>query len=80
MNDDPKLSREETAWELLKCAVSHEPGARLVGNVRAAEIAALAASIVEQCPACGSEAWVNIDCTLCAVAADLVRAQREVVS
>lgn len=61
------LSREATAIELLKCAISWEPEVRLVGNLRACEIAALAASVVTCCPKCGAEPWVNIDCDLCLV-------------
>ena len=34
-------------------------------------IAALCASIVTCCPACGAEPWVNIDCDLCLVATAL---------
>ena len=67
----PMLSREATAIDLLKCAISHEPDVRLLGNLRACELAALAASIVTCCPACGAEPWVNIDCDLCLVATAL---------
>lgn len=67
----PMLSREQTAIELLKCAISWEPEVRLVGSLRACEIAALAASIVTCCPRCGAEPWVNIDCDLCLVATAL---------
>jgi PAS domain-containing protein len=67
----PMLSREATAIELLRCAISWEPEVRLVGNLRACEIAALAASIVTCCPKCGAEPWVNIDCDLCLVATAL---------
>jgi hypothetical protein len=65
------LSREATAIDLLKCALSHEPDARLLGNLSARDVAALAASIVTCCPSCGAEPWVNIDCDLCLVATGL---------
>ena len=67
----PMLSREATAIALLKSAISWEPEARLVGGLRACELAALAASIVTCCPKCGAEPWVNIDCDLCLVATAL---------
>jgi hypothetical protein len=58
-------TREEIAVDVLECALSWEPGARLLGNVTASEVVALAAASVMTCPKCGSEAWVNIDCDLC---------------
>ena len=60
-------TREEIAVDVLECALSWEPGARLVGNVTAAELVALSAASVLTCPKCGSEAWVNIDCYLCSI-------------
>lgn len=57
----------EVAEDMLKCAVSHEPGSRLIGNVMASEIALLASAALTTCPSCGAEAWVNIDCDLCGV-------------
>lgn len=61
------MSVADTAIELLKCAVSWEPEARLLGNIRACEIARLAASLCSSCPKCCAEPWVNIDCDLCLV-------------
>lgn len=61
--------------ELLKCALSHEPGVMLIGNVMACEIAMLAAASVLTCPKCGAEPWVNIDCDLCLVAGQLARGE-----
>ena len=61
----PKYDREGQAIELLRCALTHEPESRLLGNVRAREIVAIAASLVTSSPACGAEPWVNIDCALC---------------
>jgi hypothetical protein len=54
---------------VLKCAAAWEPEAKLIGNVSAREVLILAAFVVDQtnqpCPMCGSEPWVNIDCSLC---------------
>lgn len=61
----PMPSRESTAVDLLRCAMSHEPGVRLIGNVRACEVAALCTSLVTSCPKCGADPWVNIDCDMC---------------
>ena len=63
---------QAVALDVLKCALSHEPGVRLIGNVTAAEVAALAAGVVTTCPKCGAEAWVNIDCSLCSTCALLI--------
>lgn len=63
---------ETIARETLKCALAWEPDARLIGNVRASEAAALAARAVMTCPSCGAEAWVNVDCDMCLVCAALV--------
>jgi hypothetical protein len=59
--------KEEIAIDLLRCAVSHVSDVRLLGNVRADEIALLAAEQIMTCPSCGAEAWCNIDCSLCVV-------------
>jgi hypothetical protein len=56
---------EQIAVDALKCAISWEPGARLLGNVTAQEVARLAAPHIDTCPKCGATAWVNIDCDLC---------------
>lgn len=66
---------ESIAACVLKCALAREPDVRLVGNVQACEVAALAARAVMTCPSCGSEAWVNIDCDLCLVAGQLSRGE-----
>lgn len=60
-------TREAIALDVFRCAVSHEPGVRLIGNVTASEVVRLVAREVMTCPACGAEAWVNIDCDLCLV-------------
>lgn len=68
---------EKRAVEVLKCALAWEPDARLIGNVRAADIAALAAGAIDTCPKCGATAWVNIDCDLCTVCFSLAYAEPE---
>ncbi len=62
---------ERVAVDVLKCALSWDPEVRLLGNVTAREIAALAAKAITTCPKCGAEAWVNIDCDLCLMVAQL---------
>lgn len=59
------MSIEATALELLNCCLRHERSSRLIGNIRAVDLATLASSIVTSCPKCGAEPWVNIDCDLC---------------
>lgn len=58
---------EATAVETLKCCLSWEPDARILGNVRAIDLAAILVSQINTCPKCGATAWVNIDCDLCGV-------------
>lgn len=57
---------------MLQCALAWEPEARLIGNVTALDVAKVAALTMTQCPSCGSEAWVNIDCRVCVTVAPLV--------
>lgn len=57
---------------MLQCALAWERDARLIGNVTAADVAKVAALTMMTCPACGSEAWVNIDCGVCVVVSELV--------
>lgn len=64
------------ARELLQCALSWEPGVRLLGNVTARDIAALAARAIITCPKCGAEAWANIDCDLCLFCSELLQEPR----
>ncbi len=78
MSDEQSIVRarehatpEACAVEILKCAFAWEPEARILGEVRAADIAALAAHLVDTCPRCGSTAWVNIDCPLCTLCHEL---------
>jgi hypothetical protein len=63
---------ETIAVDVLRCALAWEPNACLMGNVTASEIATLAAWTIDTCPKCGATAWVNIDCDLCLVLADLL--------
>jgi hypothetical protein len=68
----PMMNREAVAVEVMRCALSHEPNACLLGNVMASEIAALAASAIDSCPKCGAVAWVNIDCDVCMIVGQLM--------
>jgi hypothetical protein len=63
------------AREVLRCALAWEPNVCLIGNVMAAEIAALAAHEIITCPKCGAEAWCNIDCDLCLTCSALLRGE-----
>lgn len=71
------MTREQIAVEVLRCAVSHEPDVRLLGNVRASDLAALVATEVLTCPRCGCCAWVNIDCELCRLCSSLADLESE---
>ena len=62
---------ETIARMTLDAALTWDPDARLIGDVTASEVAALAARAVMTCPRCGSDAWVNIDCDVCLVCASL---------
>lgn len=68
-------STETIAVDVLRCAISHEPDSRLIGNVTAAELVRLCAAEVMTCPKCGAEAWVNIDCDLCLVVSQLANGE-----
>lgn len=71
------MNPEAIAVDVLKCAVSHEPGVRLIGNVTAEQVACLAAHAIDTCPKCGATAWVNIDCDLCGVCMHLMHEKKE---
>lgn len=60
MND-----REKTAVALLKHVLEKPPTSLVVPDVSAIEVALLVAPLIHVCPACGAEAWCNIDCRLC---------------
>lgn len=68
----PMRHPEKVAALVLEAALTWEPGARLVGDVMAVELARLAAGQVTTCPHCDSEAWVNIDCDMCLACAALI--------
>lgn len=71
-------TKDEIALDILKCAMSHVSDVRLIGNVRADEIALLASGHMMTCPKCGAEAWVDIDCDLCVAISALHSHYREV--
>ena len=64
-------TNEQIAYEVLCCAIAHEPASKIVGNVSAMELAKIAAAQITACPKCGAEAWCNIDCDLCGVCSAL---------
>lgn len=66
------LTREQTAAELLKHALSSPMSEPMVGKATAVEIAVLAAEQIDTCPLCGATAWVEIDCDLCTVVTNLL--------
>ncbi len=66
-------NREAVAMTVLKfVATTVNPDDVVVGDTTAAELAALAASVLAQCPKCQATAWVNIDCDLCLVVTALL--------
>ncbi len=67
------MAFQETEVELLRCALSWDANARIVGNVTAKELARVVAQVIHTCPSCGSTAWVNIDCATCNVCSELLR-------
>ena len=67
--------RAAIAADVLACALGWEPNVRLIGNVQAAEVARLAASVLITCHHCGSDAWVNIDCDVCIVVGQLIQGE-----
>lgn len=65
-------TREQIAIDVLQASIAWEPEVRVVANVTASELAALAAAAVDTCPSCGATAFVNIDCDLCLVCSALL--------
>jgi hypothetical protein len=65
----------DIAIDTLRCAFTWEPEAKLVGNVRADELALLAATVIDRttmnCPCCGAEPWCDIDCPVCCAISEL---------
>lgn len=72
MNIRDIAANEAVAVEVLRCAISWDKDARPLGNVRAEDLARLAAAVIDTCPKCGATAWVNIDCDLCRVCSHLL--------
>ena len=58
-------SLQVIAVDVLRCALSWDRRARLLGNVTAGGIVRLVIPHITRCPSCGAEAWVNIDCDTC---------------
>lgn len=65
--------RDKIAVDVLRGAIKMDRDARVLGNVTAAELAAIVAPIVDTCPKCGATAWVDIDCELCNALSALLR-------
>lgn len=62
---------EAVAADVIQSALAWAPDARLIGNVTARELATMAARLIDTCPRCGACAWVNIDCVMCNVFAEV---------
>jgi len=52
----------------------YTPESVVIYDITAIEIVAVAASVLSQCPSCGAEAWVNIDCELCMICSGIAAA------
>lgn len=65
------MNSEALAFEVMKCTITHEPEAKLLGNISAQETMYLMSLIITACPKCGSEAWVNVDCNMCLLCTSL---------
>lgn len=68
----PMRARKVVASAVLEYCAKMEPDDVAFGDILAAELAAMAASALDQCPYCGAEEWVNIDCDVCLVASALL--------
>jgi hypothetical protein len=68
-------AKHDYAEAALRYAISREPDELLLGCITAAELVALTADAVMQCPKCGAESWVNIDCDLCLVVSQIQRGE-----
>lgn len=76
----PMRDRRIVAIEALRLALQREPGELVLQSapglpsvaITVAELAALAASTLDQCPLCEAFAFVNIDCDLCLIAGSLL--------
>lgn len=47
-------TREQIAIDVLQASIAWEPEVRVVANVTASELAALAAAAIDTCPSCGA--------------------------
>jgi|WetSurMetagenome_2_1015567.scaffolds.fasta_scaffold51063_2 hypothetical protein len=65
------VNSEKVAIEVLRCALSWEKDARIIGNVTAHELVVFVSRSILTCPSCGSTAWCNIDCQLCDIGSKL---------
>lgn len=67
-----EMNREDDIAErLLKATLRNEPEGIAIGDVTNFEIAYLASKRLISCPACGAEAWCDIDCHVCQVVSDI---------
>ena len=66
------MSREhDIAERILKCTLQIYPPPVVIGDVTSLELAYLASKTFTTCPACGAEAWCDIDCKVCQVVSDI---------
>ena len=57
-------NREIIAGEILKWCFEHD-GTDAACGVSVIEVMSMISGFLIQCPWCGAEAWVNIDCPIC---------------
>ena len=66
------MNREDDIAErLLKATLQNEAEGIAVGDVTNLELAYFASKQLISCPACGAEAWCDIDCRVCQVVSDI---------
>lgn len=73
-------SSELVAGLVLKACLEIDPDAEILKGVKAKELALLVYDDIGACPACGSEAGVNIDCEICDVIDGLARGTLDCVN
>lgn len=61
---------KQIATKLLNYTIApgpnREPGAKLLGDIRATEIVILLSEVLRECPKCGTKAWANPkSCDVC---------------
>ena len=59
--------QHDIAERLLKSALKKDPEEVAFGEVKVFEMAYFASKFFTSCPACGAEAWVDIDCRVCRI-------------